>query len=280
MKFFSRDEQLCNFNIHYEVYHSFEYFCECMESLGIKNVELIAGHHSIPMDHKGIGDLSKVKDSLKRHGLRVRSVSAESCGLQYQYAAKDKEQNRRSFEFFSNGLRLCAELGSPLLQANAGWGLWNEAPIEGQKRAVEMFGRLCEVADQLGVDIACESLRPQESLSSYRLDQIKYIFDQVDHKRFKAMLDLCAMGISGESVQDWFDAFGSENIIHTHFQDGTPYYHLIWGEGKRSLENDLRQLYNNGYKGMVSQEITLGKYMTAPFEYDKKNFEALGEYFY
>ncbi len=280
MKYFSRDEQLCNFNIHYQKKYSVEYFCARMEEMGIKNIELIAGGQGIVMDHTGIEDTTELKASIAKHGLRVRAVSAESCGYQYQYAAKDPIVRERTFNFFANGIRLCADLGAEVLQANAGWGFWDEPLREGQDRAAEMFRRLCEVAEPLGVMIACETLRPQESLSAYRMDEVKYIFDKVNHPNFKVMLDLCAMGVAGESIQDWFDLFGAENIVHTHFQDGTPYFHMIWGEGKRSLEDDLRTMYEHGYKGMISQEITMAEYQQQPVEYDRKNFAALSEYFY
>ena len=94
------------------------------------------------------------------------------------------------------------------------------------------------------------------------------------------MIDTCAMGVAGETIQDWFDAFGSENIIHTHFIDGTPYFHMIWGEGRRNLGADLKALYDNHYQGLISQELTVAGYYLDPFEYDRKNLEAFSEYLY
>ena len=94
------------------------------------------------------------------------------------------------------------------------------------------------------------------------------------------MIDTCAMGVSGETIQDWFDAFPAEDIIHTHFQDGTPYFHLVYGDGKRSLNDDLKALYDNGYKGLISQELTLARYYQDPFEADKRSIAAFSEYLY
>ena len=91
---------------------------------------------------------------------------------------------------------------------------------------------------------------------------------------------ILTIGVVGESLQQWFDTFGAENIIHAHFQDGTPYYHMIWGEGKRKLGEDLKVLYDNSYQGLISQELTMGNYYLDPVSYDKRNLSVLSEYFY
>lgn len=279
MKYFSKD-RFCNFNIHYEAFYSFEYFCECMEKLGITNAELIAGHQSLFIDHKHISDISKQKQLLKDHNIKVGSLSAQSCRFQYQFAAKEKELNDISYEFFANGIRVAAELGAPLLQVNTGWGDMNEPKKEVFKRVVDTFARLCELGKEHGVKICCESLRPQESLVGSTLADIKMLYDAVNHPNFKVMIDTCPIGVAGETIQQWFDTFGSDEIIHTHFQDGTPYYHLIWGEGKRNLGDDLKVLHDNGYKGLLSQELTLANYYQNPFEYDQRNLDVFSEYLY
>lgn len=45
-------------------------------------------------------------------------------------------------------------------------------------------------------------------------------------------------------MEEWFAAFGSE-IAHMHFVDGTPYFHLAWGDGNRSLEGYLAAIAAN-----------------------------------
>ena len=279
MRYFSKD-RFCNFNLHYDTFYSLKYFCECMEKLGIRNVELIAGHPSLFIDHHGICDLTETKKLLREHGLKTAAISAQSCRFRYQFAVREPEVIEQTFAFFSNGIRVAAELGAGILQVNPGWGYWDEPREEALKRSADMFSRLCTVAEQCGVRMACETLRPQESIMGFRLQDVKEIYDIVDHPCFKAMIDTCAMGVAGETIQDWFDAFGSENIIHTHFIDGTPYFHMIWGEGRRNLGADLKALYDNHYQGLISQELTVAGYYLDPFEYDRKNLEAFSEYLY
>lgn len=280
MKYFSKDKQLCNFNLHYDTFYSLDYFCACMEKLQVKNVELLAGHQSLFLDHRGIQDAARAKRLLQNHGLKAAAVSAQSCRFRYQFAVREKEVREQTFQFFANGIRLAAELEAGILQVNPGWGYWNEPLRDGRERAAEMFLRLCRVGQEYGVRMACEALRPQESLSGFRIQDIKQIYDMVDHPNFKVMIDTCAMGVAGETIQQWFDVFGRENIIHAHFQDGTPYFHMVWGEGSRSLGEDLRVLYENGYTGMLSQELTMPAYYQDPFACDVRNLAALSEYLY
>lgn len=159
------------------------------------------------------------------------------------------------------------------------WGYWNEPEEEGFKRSVEMFQRLSEVAAENDMMIACESLRPQESLIGWRIDQIKHLFDEVNHPNFKVMIDLTAMSVAGETIQQWFDTFGTENIIHSHFQDCNPYGHFVWGDGNRNLKQDILDMLNNGYTGKFTQELTDGKYFADPFYHDKRNMRNLRMYF-
>ena len=55
---------------------------------------------------------------------------------------------------------------------------------------------------------------------------------------------------------------------------------MIWGEGRRKLGEDLKVLYDNGYQGLISQELTMGNYYLDPVPYDKRNLSVLSEYFY
>ena len=112
----------------------------------------------------------------------------------------------------------------------------------------------------------------------YSLQQMKQLFDLVDHPRFKVMIDLTAMSVSGETIQQWFDVFGKENIVHAHFQDCDPYGHYIWGEGKRNLRKDLEDMVKNGYEGYFTQELTAPAYYLDPFRYDKRNVQNLRMY--
>lgn len=264
-------------SLHYNNY-TLDYFLDCQAKLGIKNVELLSAHQGLWMDEYGYQDPAPIRRKLEDRGLSCPVFTPENCAYGYQFAAKEPEAIDRTFRYFSNGIRFGAELGAKILEANSGWGYWNEPEEEGFKRSAEMHSRLAEVAKEYGMTIACESLRPQETRIGYRIDQIKRLFDTVNHPNFKVMIDLTAMCVQGETVQRWFDTFGAENIIHSHFQDCDPYGHYVWGDGKQNLHDMLCAFLDNGYTGLFSQELTDGSYFGDPFYHDQRNMRNLRMY--
>ena len=264
-------------SLHYNNY-TLDYFLDCQAKLGIKNVELLSAHQGLWMDEYGYQDPARIRRKLEDRGLSCPVFTPENCAYGYQFAAKEPELKERCFRYFANGIRFGAELGAKILEANSGWGYWNEPEEEGFKRSAEMHSRLAEVAKEYGMTIACESLRPQETRIGYRLDQIKRLFDTVNHPNFKVMIDLTAMCVQGETVQRWFDTFGAENIIHSHFQDCDPYGHYVWGDGKQNLHDMLCAFLDNGYTGLFSQELTDGSYFEDPFYHDQRNMRNLRMY--
>lgn len=264
-------------SLHYNNY-TLDYFLDCQAKLGIKNVELLSAHQGLWMDEYGYQDPAPIRRKLEERGLCCPVFTPENCAYGYQFAAKEPEAIDRTFRYFANGIRFGAELGAKILEANSGWGYWNEPEEEGFKRSAEMHSRLAEVAKEYGMTIACESLRPQETRIGYRIDQIKRLFDTVNHPNFKVMIDLTAICVQGESVQRWFDTFGAENIIHSHFQDCDPYGHYVWGDGKQNLHDMLCAFLDNGYTGLFSQELTDGSYFEDPFYHDQRNMRNLRMY--
>ena len=264
-------------SLHYNNY-TLDYFLDCQAKLGIKNVELLSAHQGMWMDEYGYQDPAPIRRKLEDRGLSCPVFTPENCAYGYQFAAKEPEAIDRTFRYFANGIRFGAELGAKILEANSGWGYWNEPEEEGFKRSAEMHSRLAEVAKEYGMTIACESLRPQETRIGYRIDQIKRLFDTVNHPNFKVMIDLTAMCVQGETVQRWFDTFGAENIIHSHFQDCDPYGHYVWGDGKQNLHDMLCAFLDNGYTGLFSQELTDGSYFEDPFYHDQRNMRNLRMY--
>lgn len=272
MKYISR-EQLCYLNCHY-VNYSIDYFLDTMAMLGVPYVELSTGHQGVWLDHKSYCNVNELKRKLTERGLGAKIIAPENCVLMYQYAAPEKELFDLCYRYFANGMRMGAELGCTLMECNSGWGYWNEDIVEGQKRCIDMFQRLVRLAEELDMVLVCESLRPQETRIGDTLEKTKFLYDSVGSDRLKIMIDLTAMSVSGETLQQWFDVFGGA-IIHMHFQDRTPMGHLIWGDGNCSLEENLRILKENGYTGLLSSEITHARYYMNPRYYDTINVRNL-----
>ena len=268
-----RCDQLVNMNQHYRRF-SLDYFLDCQQKLGFHQIELWCGASHFWLDHTGYDDVSVLKSKLKDHGVKVVSITAPSMAYQYQYAAQDRDQLEYSFRYFSNAIHLAAELGADRVVVNSGWGYLGEEEDTMWNRCRDHLSRLCRVAQPLGVNLVMESLRDDESNLVYNLDRAARMYREVDHPSLKMMVDNIATGAAGESLEDWFRAFGSD-LIHMHFLDGDPWLHNIWGDGNTSLSQQIQIMNQWNYTGYLVQEVADEHYFSDPFEADRKNIRVL-----
>ena len=271
-----RREQVAGMNIHYLNY-SLDYFLDAQQRAGFKTIELWCAAPHFWLDHMAYSDTKVVGKKIKDRGLTVQVLTPENCTYPYQFAAKEPDHRERSYGYFSNGIHVAAELGCKFMEVNSGWGYWNEDREEAWKRSREMLSRLSEIAKQEGIVLVMESIRPEESQLVINVASAKRMFDEVNHPNFKVMVDTCAMGVAGETLEDWFKVFG-DNIQHMHFIDGEPYGHLIWGDGKHHLGNFIQTLNENHYEGYLGQEITDGRYYENPAIHDLRNMRNFERY--
>lgn len=265
-------EQVAGMNIHY-LFYSLDYFLDAQVKAGIKTIELWPGVPHFFLDSMTYSDCNIIKKKIQSRGLQVKILTPENCTYQYQFAAKEPELCEKSFKYFSNAIKVAGELECEIMAINSGWGYLNEDREEAWKRSANMLSRLADVASNEGIKLAMESLRPEESQLVITLNDAKRMFDEINHPNFKVMIDTIAIGVAGETIQQWFDVFNN-NIIHTHFVDGNPYGHLIWGDGKHDQESFLKTLKDNGYKGYLGQEITEFSYFKDSASHDIRNMKS------
>lgn len=271
-----RREQVAGMNIHYLNY-SLDYFLDAQQRLGVQSIELWCGAPHVWIDHMQYYDAKTIQQKIESRGLAVRILTPENCLYPYQVGAKEKEHIERSFGYFKNGICLAEELGCTMVEINSGWGYWNEEPAEAWKRSREMLSRLAEEAGKHHVTLVMESLRPEESQIVTNLEQTKRMLTEINSPHIKPMADLCAVSVAGETLEDWFEAFGSD-LKHMHFVDGDPYGHLIWGDGKHHLGKEIEILNKYGYEGYLGQEITDGRYYADPAAADFRNMKNFERY--
>ena len=271
MKLINR-EQIAGMNIHY-LFYSLDYFLDKQAELGFKTIGLWGGAPHFYLDSMGYQDAKEVRKKIESRGLQVKVFTPENVMYQYQMAAQTPELFEKSFQYFKNGLQVASELGCKIMQTNSGWGYWNEDREEAWKRSREMISKLADEAGRLGICLAMESLRPQESQLVVTLKDAKRMYDEVNSPNLKILIDTTAMSVQGETIDDWFDVFGDE-VIHTHFIDSNPYGHLAWGFGNRSLQEYLEALNRHNYQGCLGQELTEFDYYENPGEIDRKNMAA------
>lgn len=265
-------EQIAGMNIHY-LFYSLEYFLDAQAKAGFRTIELWPGTPHFFLSYLEYSDCKRVRKSIEERALQVKIITPENCTYQYQFAAQEKEQFEKSAQYFKKALDVGEELGVEIMAINSGWGYWNEEREEAWKRSREMLSALAEYAKTKNIRLAMESLRPQESNLATTIQDVKRMMNEVNHSNLKAMIDITAMGVAGETIDQWFAALG-DDIIHMHFIDGNPYGHLIWGDGTHDLKSLLEAVNRHGYKGYLGQEITEFDYFENPAAADWRNMKA------
>ncbi len=271
-----RKEQIAGMGIHYMNY-SLDYFLDAQERIGLETIEMWVGMPHLFLDSEGIESIQTLKKKIADHHLKACVLTPENCMYQYQFAASKPLAFAKSKAYFTNAIKATAELGCPIMQCNSGWGYLDETRQDAWDRCVEMIGDLCEIARHEGITLAMESLRPEETNLCVRREDVQKMLKDIGASNLKVLLDTTAMGVSGETLEEWFETFGKD-IVHMHFIDGNPYGHLIWGDGCRDLKKDLEVLKKYDYQGYLGQEITDSRYYKDPLTHDFRNMKAFEPY--
>ncbi len=118
-------DKLSVLNLHYCQY-TLDYFLDCMQELGIKNVELLGGHQGLLAGfQRNIRNPEPVRKKLQEHGLKVSGIYTTELPVWLPIWCKRTRTERKNIWIFckwdtSGGLRWGAEK----IEANSGWGYW------------------------------------------------------------------------------------------------------------------------------------------------------------
>ena len=262
--------------IHYH-YYSLQYMLEAQKRAGYQSIELFCGAPHVHLTAEGVTDRTALVRTIRDSGLQVVCVTPDNCMGPWQYAASGPENIAQCRRYFLHALQLASDLGCRQVACHSGWGLLDEPREEAWKRSLDFMDWYCGEAEKLGLTLVMESLRAAESNLVNSLPALQQYLKELGRNSIKPMIDTGAMAVAGERMEDWFAAFGSD-IAHMHFVDGTPYFHLAWGDGDRSLEGYMSVIKANGYHGALTQEITDGRYYEDPARADAQSYRILRGY--
>jgi protein FrlC len=269
-------EQPAAMGIHYR-YYSLKYMLAAQKRAGYRSIELFCAAPHVRMTAEGIAERAALIQTVRDTGLSVVCVTPDNCMGPWQYAAAGAETIRQCKRYFRHALDLAVDLDCRQVACHSGWGLLDEPPKEAWKRSLDFMAWYCEEAKKLGLTLVMESLRAAESNLVNSLPALVRYLRSLGRDNIKPMIDTCAMAVAGESMEEWFRVFGKE-IAHMHFVDGTPYFHLAWGDGDRALKDYMAVIKANIYQGALTQEITDSRYYDEPAKADVQAYRALRGY--
>ncbi len=255
-------EQLTGMNNHYR-YYDLECFFKKLQEHDIHYAELWTGPMHFYVDAYGYEDLTKLRKLQDRYDVKIIGICPEQTNPKPNHIASPTRQDD-IYRYYQNMIHIAKEIGCNQVLVTSGWSFYNENKQEAWNRSVKMMKRICEYAQINDVTLVMEALQYDESLLVNDVKDLKAYRAEVGYDCLKVCIDFGAMARVNDTLDDYFQAFGSD-VVHIHFVDGAPCGHLAWGDGRRNLVSDLKQLETYGYRGYLSLETATSRYFQEPW---------------
>lgn len=194
-------EKAAGINKHHRKF-SFRTFLESQKRLGITKIELWCGVPHVFLDGQTPVDAKELKKAMAEYDISPIALTCPSVMYQYQYAPL-KEHRKASRDYFAQGLRLASDLECPVVTLNSGWGLLDEPEGEAWARCRDLVGELAQLAGSLGVVMAMEPLRRDNSDVVVDLASLAKMRREINNPALKVTADIGSIYWAGETLEEW-----------------------------------------------------------------------------
>ncbi len=217
--------------------------------------------------------------------LRREREIIEDCGLfvnqthgAWRWPAQDFSDYDRAERYaaMEKGVRGTALLGAPYFVIHCIMPFGENNPAHKEKlweMNMEYFGRLCKVAEDVGVTICFENL-PFTSLPLSRVNETLEFVKLMNTPTMRMCLDTGHAAVYGDSPADAVRMIGKEYLATLHVHDNNGISDLHWrpGEGVIDWVDFTKALHEIGFEGCVSLETSV-KHEGDPDSWDAKERE-------
>lgn len=240
-------------NINWRYYELEAFFAACAEH-GFSSAELWLCPQHFLINAQYSEDPARLQALMGEYGVKLTCICGEQNNPKpNNIAARGELLIANTRAYFERVIDLAALVGSPLVLVTPGWNYYDEPVEDARTRSASMLAHLADYAAPRGITLALESIWTVSSQVTPTIADIAALKDRVNRENLKLTLDFGAMGNAGETIGQWFDAFGRD-LVHCHFIDGTPTGHMPWGHGARDMAADLAVFAANDYAGGFSME--------------------------
>ena len=264
------------------VQYSFDDYLDSMRRCGLKKIDFWGGSpHYCRLDHlsswESAGRLKEMRRKAEDLGMEVVIYTPETLAYPFSYSSPDNLLRGRTLDFMTAAMDDALALGTNKLFLNTGCHSRDLPREEGFKRTVESYQMLSRTAEQKGIELILEQLQPYESNLCITLADMVRMLKEVDSPALNVCVDLVAMEVAGETLDQYYEAFG-DRIRWVHYSDS---HHLILGDGdfgRGKLEGYVRTMEKNGYAGCVDLEINDSIYWEDPYTSVARSAEYIRQY--
>lgn len=250
------------------VQYTFPYYLQSMEKCGLSKIDMWGGApHYCRLDHNSSREAAqKIRDlrgQMEDKGMEVVIYTPETLGYPFSYSTPDFALRSRTIDFMKYAMEDALAFGTNRVFLNTGCHSRDLDREEGWKRTVDSYRCLCDVAEKMGIHLVLEQLQPYESNLCTTLPDIQRMLRDVDSPALKCCVDLVAMEVAREDLEDYCRSLG-DTLQWVHYSDS---HHLILGDGdygREKLEGYVRTLERYDYQNCLDLEINDSIYWEDP----------------
>lgn len=261
------------------VQYSFPYYVESMKECGLKNVDMWGGApHYCRLDYntsfEAANQIAELRRRMEDAGQQVVIYTPETLGYPFSYSAPSYPLRSRTLDFMKYAMEDALAFGTNRVFLNTGCHSRDLDREEGFLRTADSYRALCDVAEKMGIHLVLEQLQPYESNLCITLPDIQRMLKLVDSPAMKVCVDLVAMEVAGENLEQYMETFG-DTVQWIHYSDS---HHEILGEGdygREKLEGYVRTLEKYDYKNCLDLEINDSIYWEDPHSSIQKSADYL-----
>lgn len=264
-------QKIANSNFHYFRY-AWDYFLKQQQENGCKQILLWGSVPHLWVDHLGYEDLTGLKERLAAHEIRIFAYMPRTYNIS-MFAEAGSAQQEASKSYFENSIEIADELDSAYVLIDLAGALKDADPEAQLANCAAMLRHICSKAAEKGLTVAVGTVTPDTCHLVNRLPELQELIRRVGAENLKVVLDICAMAEAGETIAEWFAAFGS-SICAVILADGRTSGYYALGDGCYPIASYLKQL-EALYDGVICLRMDRDRYERKPLEADAKNFAAL-----
>lgn len=263
------------------VHYPLTYFLDSMERLGIHGIDLWGAEPLYcRLDYASSSDaaarLRKVRAEMEARDQHVTIYTPETLGYPFNFSDPEPAITLRTIEYFKWAFEDAHVMGTNRVFVNSGCGYRNLPREESFKRCVDTFRTILDMAEAEGILMPLEQLQPYESNLVTTLADVRRMLDEVGSPNLRVCVDLTAMEVQGETLEQYFEAFG-DKVEWIHYSDS---HHEIVGSGtygREKLAGYIDTLERHDFQNGIDLEVNDSIYWEHPHEAHERTCRYLRE---
>ncbi|KLE14519.1 TIM barrel protein [Clostridium sp. C8] len=261
-------------------HYSFSYFLDSMEKCKIRNIDFWGGsphycrlHYSTSIE--ALSKIKEIKKEIDDKGMKVVIYTPETLAYPFSLSSSEKAICNQTIDYFDKAFEDALALGTNRVFINTGCGLLDTPREDSWKRAVENIKIISNRAKKQGITMIIEQLQPYESNLLTTCNDMSRMLKEVNIDNLKACIDLVAMEVVEDNLEQFYSTLNSESIQWIHYADGNPSGHYILGDGNLPLKEYITTLEKYDYNSYIDLEINDSIYWQDPHTSLKRSADYL-----